>query len=170
MLRLRKYTPIPPIQFYGAHSLYNTYIHSDEVRRQLNHCVRDGLVRLIKRMGFKGSKIGVEQEGYRLPQDTVCMSHVDMIYWQLWVLWLFLLQAWFILFAALIAFSMDLVGVVVTCIQKVLRFSLSWDTYYPDWGFYAFLRPLKASTEMLPPLGHDCFLQNLSSSVSFDAL
>ncbi|KAJ9580569.1 hypothetical protein L9F63_024249, partial [Diploptera punctata] len=34
-----------------------------EVRRQLNHCVRDGLIRLIKRIGFKGSKIGVEQEG-----------------------------------------------------------------------------------------------------------
>ena len=49
------------------------YFYSDEVRRQLNHCVRDGLVRLIKRVGFKGSKIGVEQEGYRLPQNMVCI-------------------------------------------------------------------------------------------------
>ena len=49
------------------------FFYSDEVRRQLNHCVRDGLVRLIKRVGFKGSKIGVEQEGYRLPQNMVCI-------------------------------------------------------------------------------------------------
>jgi hypothetical protein len=68
-------------------------------------------------MGFKGSKIGIEQEGYRLPQDTVCMSHVDLIYRQLWVLWPFHLQAWYILFTALIAFNMSLVGVMVTCIQ-----------------------------------------------------
>ncbi|XP_069700462.1 zinc finger MYND domain-containing protein 11 isoform X2 [Periplaneta americana] len=53
---------------------YMSRVHGakeDEVRRQLNHCVRDGLIRLIKRMGYKGSKIGVEQEGYRLPQDTL---------------------------------------------------------------------------------------------------
>jgi hypothetical protein len=57
--------------------LHDTSIfHSDEVRRQLNHCVRDGLVRLVKRMGFKGSKIGIEQEGYCLPQNTVCLFHV----------------------------------------------------------------------------------------------
>ncbi|KAK7791097.1 hypothetical protein R5R35_000516 [Gryllus longicercus] len=55
-------------------SRYMSRIHGvkeDEVRRQLNHCVRDGLLRLIKRVGYKGSKIGVEQEGYRLPQDKL---------------------------------------------------------------------------------------------------
>jgi hypothetical protein len=148
-LRLRNYTLRPPIHLYGVHSLYNTSIlHSDEVRRQLNHCVRDGLVRLIKRMGFKGSKIGIEQEGYRLPQDTVCMSHVDLIYRQLWVLWLFRLQAWYILFTALIAFNMNLVGVVVTCIQKVLRSSLSWDTCYPDCWYFSCLLSLSPSRQV----------------------
>lgn len=49
----------------------------DEVRRQLNHCVRDGLVLLIKRVGFKGSKIGVEQEGYRLPQNMLVKDDHD---------------------------------------------------------------------------------------------
>ncbi|XP_068086019.1 zinc finger MYND domain-containing protein 11 isoform X2 [Anabrus simplex] len=61
-------------------SRYMSRVHGiseDEVRRQLNHCVRDGLIRLIKRMGFKGSKIGVEQEGYRLPTDTVVKDHHD---------------------------------------------------------------------------------------------
>ncbi|PNF16454.1 Zinc finger MYND domain-containing protein 11 [Cryptotermes secundus] len=59
---------------------YMSRVHGakeDEVRRQLNHCVRDGLVRLIKRMGVKGSKIGVEQEGYRLPQDTLVKDDHD---------------------------------------------------------------------------------------------
>jgi hypothetical protein len=79
-----------------CHSLSNINIfYSDEVRRQLNHCVRDGLVRLIKRMGFKGSKIGVEQEGYRLPQNMVCimflLKYVASLW--LWVLCLFHLQA-----------------------------------------------------------------------------
>lgn len=97
--------------------LFNTSVLDlDEVRRQLNHCVRDGLVRLIKRMGFKGSKIGVEQEGYRLPQDTVCISYIDLISWQLWMLWSFHHQARLILFATLIEFNINLVGIVVTCI------------------------------------------------------
>lgn len=55
-------------------SRYMSRVHGvseDEVRRQLNHCVRDGLLRLIKRVGYKGSKIGIEQEGYRLPQDKL---------------------------------------------------------------------------------------------------
>ncbi|XP_021930541.1 zinc finger MYND domain-containing protein 11-like isoform X2 [Zootermopsis nevadensis] len=59
---------------------YMSRVHGakeDEVRRQLNHCVRDGLVRLIKRMGFKGSKIGVEQEGYRLPQNMLVKDGHD---------------------------------------------------------------------------------------------
>ncbi|XP_054271302.1 zinc finger MYND domain-containing protein 11 isoform X2 [Macrosteles quadrilineatus] len=43
----------------------------EEVTRQLNYCVRDGLLQLTKRVGFKGSKIGVETEGYNLPGETV---------------------------------------------------------------------------------------------------
>ncbi|XP_049770253.1 zinc finger MYND domain-containing protein 11 [Schistocerca cancellata] len=46
-------------------------INEDEVRRQLNHCVRDNLIRMIKRIGCKGSKIGIEQEGYALPKEGV---------------------------------------------------------------------------------------------------
>ncbi|XP_052122169.1 zinc finger MYND domain-containing protein 11 isoform X2 [Frankliniella occidentalis] len=52
-------------------SRYMSRIHGvseDEVRRQLSYCVRDGLIRLVKRLGYKGTKIGVEQESYRLPK------------------------------------------------------------------------------------------------------
>lgn len=41
--------------------------------RQLNYCVRDGLLQLTKKIGFKGSKIGIEQEGYKLPKDKVIL-------------------------------------------------------------------------------------------------
>jgi hypothetical protein len=79
-----------------CHLLSNISIfYSDEVRRQLNHCVRDGLVRLIKRVGFKGSKIGVEQEGYRLPQNMVCIMFLIKYVTSLlsWVLCLLRLYA-----------------------------------------------------------------------------
>ncbi|XP_063229877.1 zinc finger MYND domain-containing protein 11-like isoform X2 [Bacillus rossius redtenbacheri] len=46
-------------------------ISEEETRRQLNYCVRDKLIRVIERVGSKGSKIGVKQEGYKLPQGGV---------------------------------------------------------------------------------------------------
>ncbi|KAK3923425.1 Zinc finger MYND domain-containing protein 11 [Frankliniella fusca] len=60
-------------------SRYMSRIHGvseDEVRRQLSYCVRDGLIRLVKRLGYKGTKIGVEQESYRLPKPK-SMSRDD---------------------------------------------------------------------------------------------
>lgn len=53
---------------------YMTKVHnmsSEEVGRQLNYCVRDGLLILTKRVGNKGSKAGVETEGYKLPEEKV---------------------------------------------------------------------------------------------------
>lgn len=44
---------------------------TEEVGRQLNYCVRDGLLILTKKVGIKGSKVGVETEGYRLPEEKV---------------------------------------------------------------------------------------------------
>ncbi|KAL1116398.1 hypothetical protein AAG570_004872 [Ranatra chinensis] len=45
----------------------------EEVTRQLGYCVRDGLLVITKRKGLKGKKLGVEQEGYKLP-DTMDSS------------------------------------------------------------------------------------------------
>ncbi|VVC34742.1 Zinc finger, PHD-type,PWWP domain,Bromodomain,Zinc finger, FYVE/PHD-type,Zinc finger [Cinara cedri] len=45
---------------------------SEEVGRQLNYCVRDGLMILTKRVKVqKGSKTGVATEGYKLPKEKV---------------------------------------------------------------------------------------------------
>uniref|UniRef100_A0A0K8T066 SAMD1-like winged helix (WH) domain-containing protein n=1 Tax=Lygus hesperus TaxID=30085 RepID=A0A0K8T066_LYGHE len=45
-------------------------VNEEEVTRQLGHCVRDGLLLVIKRKGSKGAKVGVEQEGYKLPEGV----------------------------------------------------------------------------------------------------
>lgn len=52
----------------------NHLCSAEEVGRQLNYCVRDGLLVLTKRVGNKGSKVGVETEGYKLPEEKVCWS------------------------------------------------------------------------------------------------
>ncbi|CAI6371186.1 unnamed protein product [Macrosiphum euphorbiae] len=49
--------------------IYN--MSKEDVERQLNYCVRDGLLILTKRVGNKGSKAGVETEGYKLPEEKV---------------------------------------------------------------------------------------------------
>ncbi|XP_065223247.1 zinc finger MYND domain-containing protein 11 isoform X2 [Planococcus citri] len=46
-------------------------VSDDEVGRQINYCVRDGLLKVIKKVGSKGSKCGIEQEGYKLPEDKL---------------------------------------------------------------------------------------------------
>lgn len=51
--------------------LISNLIIVEEVGRQLNYCVRDGLLILTKRVGNKGSKVGVETEGYKLPEEKV---------------------------------------------------------------------------------------------------
>lgn len=42
-----------------------------DTERQVGHAVRDGLLSARKRVGFKGSKVGVEQEAYMLPDGAV---------------------------------------------------------------------------------------------------
>ena len=53
-------------------------IVADEVGRQINYCVRDGLLKVIKKVGSKGSKIGIEQEGYKLPEDKVSIRRCEL--------------------------------------------------------------------------------------------
>ena len=53
---------------------------TEDVERQLNYCVRDGLLILTKRVGNKGSKAGVETEGYKLPEEKVCyLSYLNIL-------------------------------------------------------------------------------------------
>ncbi|XP_046396293.1 zinc finger MYND domain-containing protein 11 [Ischnura elegans] len=62
---------LPTVERIGRYMSRVHGINEDEVKRQLMYCVRDGLIRLSKQIGCKGSKIGVPQEGYRLPKDKI---------------------------------------------------------------------------------------------------
>merc|ERR1719376_295245 len=41
-----------------------------ETARQIDYAIRDNLVNIIKRVGHKGSKTGVEQESHRIPYES----------------------------------------------------------------------------------------------------
>ncbi|XP_064456016.1 zinc finger MYND domain-containing protein 11-like isoform X2 [Ornithodoros turicata] len=46
-------------------------LSAGDTERQLGHGVRDGLLVARRRVGFKGSKVGVEQEAYMLPEGAL---------------------------------------------------------------------------------------------------
>lgn len=46
-------------------------MHPKETTRQLSLAVKDGLIVETLTMGCKGSKAGIEQEGYWLPGDEI---------------------------------------------------------------------------------------------------
>lgn len=55
-------------------------MHPKETARQLSLAVKDGLVVETLTVGCKGSKAGIEQEGYWLPGDemvSVSAPHKD---------------------------------------------------------------------------------------------
>ncbi|KAF2984034.1 hypothetical protein EK904_008074 [Melospiza melodia maxima] len=51
-------------------------MHPKETTRQLSLAVKDGLIVETLTVGCKGSKAGIEQEGYWLPGDEICFTHV----------------------------------------------------------------------------------------------
>lgn len=52
-------------------------MHPKETTRQLSLAVKDGLIVETLTVGCKGSKAGIEQEGYWLPGDEI----VSKFYW-----------------------------------------------------------------------------------------
>ncbi|XKL59684.1 hypothetical protein PGB90_000700 [Kerria lacca] len=62
---------VPDIERITRYMNRTHNVSDDEVGRQINYCVRDGLLKVIKKIGSKGSKIGIEQEGYKLPDDKL---------------------------------------------------------------------------------------------------
>lgn len=52
-------------------------MHPKETTRQLSLAVKDGLIVETLTVGCKGSKAGIEQEGYWLPGDEI----VSIFYW-----------------------------------------------------------------------------------------
>lgn len=47
------------------------FSHIDKVEKHLDECTLDNLIIVSRKVGQKGSKVGVEQEGFRLPTPPV---------------------------------------------------------------------------------------------------
>lgn len=66
-------------------------MHPKETTRQLSLAVKDGLVVETLTVGCKGSKAGIEQEGYWLPGDEMVRqthSHTHIHTWRMAHTWL----------------------------------------------------------------------------------
>ncbi|XP_075212466.1 zinc finger MYND domain-containing protein 11 [Lycorma delicatula] len=68
---IRYQRQVPDIERISRYMMRMHNVSHEEVVRQLGYCVRDGLLEQVKRIGFKGSKIGIEQEGYKLPHEKI---------------------------------------------------------------------------------------------------
>lgn len=56
-------------------------LSADEVEKHLEECASDNLIAVTRKVGQKGSKVGIEQEGFRLPTPPVSShSHRCHVY------------------------------------------------------------------------------------------
>lgn len=63
---------VPPASLHLHRYLSRVFgMHPKETARQLSLAVKDGLVVETLTVGCKGSKAGIEQEGYWLPGDEM---------------------------------------------------------------------------------------------------
>ncbi|KAK4292322.1 hypothetical protein Pmani_034903 [Petrolisthes manimaculis] len=65
-------------------------MESDEVEKHLEECASDNLIAVTRKVGQKGSKVGIEQEGFRLPTPPDTSGYptdyrdlTDADYWDL---------------------------------------------------------------------------------------
>ena len=53
-------------------------LHSD-LQNQLANAVHDGLIEMKKRVGYKGAKVGIEQESYRIPEKELVSIKIVLL-------------------------------------------------------------------------------------------
>lgn len=53
---------------------------ADEVEKHLEECASDNLIAVTRKVGQKGSKVGIEQEGFRLPTPPVNICVVGAVF------------------------------------------------------------------------------------------
>lgn len=64
---IRQQKQIPNLDRISRYMNREYNMSNAECRRQLNNAVEDGFIIEYTAVGFKGSRTGLEQEGYRLP-------------------------------------------------------------------------------------------------------
>lgn len=74
---IRNQRQVPTSERVQKYMLKEFGVNEEEVVRQLNHCVRDGLIEITKRTINKGTYVGSEQEGYKLPLLTLKQDDFD---------------------------------------------------------------------------------------------
>ncbi|XP_013791360.2 zinc finger MYND domain-containing protein 11-like, partial [Limulus polyphemus] len=70
ILYIRQQKQIPNFNRISSYMRRKYNLKGNELEQQLDFAVRDKLVVIKTSIGCKGSKVGVEQNGYRLPDDT----------------------------------------------------------------------------------------------------
>lgn len=64
------------IQLYALKKwLYIVFDILDKVEKHLDECTLDNLIIVSRKVGQKGSKVGIEQEGFRLPSPPVSLLY-----------------------------------------------------------------------------------------------
>ncbi len=70
---IRQQKQIPNFERLSAYMKRVYNLNPPDLERQLNFAVNDGLIIVKKSVGCKGSKVGIEQDGYRVPDEIkVC--------------------------------------------------------------------------------------------------
>ncbi|KFM77504.1 Zinc finger MYND domain-containing protein 11, partial [Stegodyphus mimosarum] len=66
---IRQQKQIPNFDRLAAYMKRVYNLNPTDLERQLKFAIQDGLIRVKKSVGCKGSKVGIEQDGYRLPEE-----------------------------------------------------------------------------------------------------
>ena len=64
---IKQQKQIPNLDRICKYMKRETEMRTSEVDLQLQYAVKDGLIVSYKAVGFKGSKVGIEQEGFKQP-------------------------------------------------------------------------------------------------------
>lgn len=67
---IKQQKQIPNFERLSAYMKRVYNLSPTDLERQLSFAVSDGLIVVKKSLGVKGSKVGIEQDGYRIPEEA----------------------------------------------------------------------------------------------------
>ncbi|XP_054712661.1 zinc finger MYND domain-containing protein 11-like [Uloborus diversus] len=68
---VRQQKQVPNLERIANYMRRKHHISPEELEKQIEYAVHDTLIEMKKRVGCKGSKVGVEQDTYRIPEKDV---------------------------------------------------------------------------------------------------
>lgn len=76
IVSVRQQRQIPNLERISNYMRRKHNITPTDLTKQLEYAIHDGLIEIKKRVGVKGSKVGVEQVAYRIPEKEVVSIHI----------------------------------------------------------------------------------------------